>query len=273
MMEFWKAERNLYAPFFRVAIGILLLLDLISTLPAIDFLFQPELNAFLPIKGKMGWVAQHPYLFFAGYAVSLLLFIFGIGRNFATFLVFMFHLILIQLSLPLVTWGDKILKFTLLYFIFVNSFYYWSLNSNKKSTGIISKLAVLSIILHLFMIYLNNSFYKLMDIDWQQGFAVFYSFAQYSNFKESLFYPLISHGFFSKSLSYFTILLQISFVPLAIWRKTRYYILIISALVHVVMIVQFGLWKFELIVLLHYGFVLTDQDWKRIIPERYHSII
>lgn len=270
MLEFWKAERTLYAPFFRVAIGLILLFDLVSTFPAIEFLFDSELNSFLPLKGKMGFVAQYPYLLLSAYAVVLILFIGGIGKHFTTFLVFIFHLILVQLSLPFITWGDKILKFTLLYFIFVNSFHYWSWKPNKIPKGFISKLAVLSIILHLFMIYLNNAFYKTMDLDWQKGYAVFYSFAQYSNFKNSVFYPLISQEFFSKGLSYFTILLQISFVPLAIWKRTRYYILFLSALVHIVMIVQFGLWKFELIVLLHYGFVLTDRDWKQILPERYH---
>src|SRR5690606_9738886 len=104
--------------------------------------------------------------------------------------------------------------------------------------------------------------------DWQLGHAVFYSFSQYPNFKESIFYPIISNGSLSKWIGYLVILLQLSFVPLAIWRKTRLALLMVSTLLHVVMMFQFGLWKFEWIVILHYGFVLTDEDWKRIFGSK-----
>lgn len=268
MKEFWTAERRLYAPVFRVAIGLILLIDLLTTFPSISFLFQPELNSFLPLHGVLGFLAKYPFVFFGLYASTLLLFIFGIGKHFVSFLVFVFYFFMLQFSIPFVTWGDKILRFTLLYFVFVDSFRCLSAHRSTGTLGLLSKLALMSIILHLFLIYGNNAFFKAINRDWQLGHAVFYSFSQYPNFKESIFYPIISNGSLSKWIGYLVILLQLSFVPLTIWRKTRLALLMVSTLLHVVMMFQFGLWKFEWIVILHYGFVLTDEDWKRIFGSK-----
>lgn len=268
MKEFWTAERKLYAPVFRVAMGLILLIDLLTTIPSISFLFHPEFNSFLPLQGVLGFLAKYPFVFFGLYASILLLFIFGVGKQFVSFLVFLFYFCMVQWSIPFVTWGDKILRFTLFYFVWVDSFRYLSVYRSRGNLSLLSKLAVLSIILHLFLIYMNNAYFKAINRDWQLGYAVFYSFSQYPHFKESIFYPIISNGFLSKWIGYSVILLQLSFVPLAIWRKTRIPLLIVSALLHVVMMFQFGLWKFEWIVLLHYGFVLTDEDWKRIFGSK-----
>ena len=264
MKEFWTSERKLYAPVFRVAIGLILLIDLLFTFPSISFLFQPDLNAFLPLQGILGFTAEHPFVFFGLYALVLVLFIFGIGKHVVSFMVFVLYFFMLQFSFPLVTWGDKILRFTLLYFVFVDSFRYLSVNRSTGTLSLLSKLAVLSIILHLFLIYVNNAYFKVTNRDWQLGHAVFYSFSQYPNFKESVFYPIISNGLLSKWIGYSVILLQLSFGPFSMWRKTRITILIVSTFLHVLMMFQFGLWKFEWIVILHYGFVLTDDDWKRI---------
>ena len=271
MKEFWTAERKLYAPIFRVAIGLILLIDLLFTYPSISFLFQPDLNAFLPLQGILGFTAEHPFVFFGLYALVLVLFIFGIGKHGVSFLVFVFYFFMLQFSFPFVTWGDKILKFTLLYFVFVDSYQYWSIHRSKESKGWLSHLAILSIILHLFLIYLNNAYFKATNRDWQLGHAVFYSFSQYPHFKESIFYSLISKGFFSQWIGYVVILMQLSFAPLVMWKKTRIFTIIGFIILHGVMMFQFGLWKFEWIVILHYGFLLTDKDWKRIFGNRIPS--
>lgn len=267
MKEFWTAERSIYPSVFRVLIGLVLLVDLISFIPATDILFHSEFNAFLPQSGFMAQLAEHSGLFLSVYALVLVLFILGIGKNISSFLVFVFHVLMMQLTLPLMTWGDTILKFSLLYFIFADSFQYLALNRSKGSFSFLSKLAVWSIILHVFLIYLNNAYFKILDKDWQQGIAVFYSFSQYPGFQETNWFSMLSNEFIAKSVNYFIILQQLTFVPMVIWRKTRVIAILLSILIHVLMFFHFELWKFELIVVLLYGFLLNDKEIRNLIPE------
>ncbi len=268
MKEFWTAERRIYPSIFRILIGLVLLADLISFIPTTDILFHSEFNAFLPQSGFMAQLAEHSALFLLVYALVLVLFIFGIGKNISSFLVFVFHYLMMQLTLPLMTWGDTILRFSLLYFVFADSFRYFTINRSKGSYPFVSKLAVWSIILHVFLIYLNNAYFKILDKDWQQGIAVFYSFSQYPGFQESIWHSLLSNEFLAKSLNYFIIIQQLTFVPMVIWKKTRGIAILLSVFIHILMLIQFELWKFELIVMLLYGFLLNDKEIIKLIPKR-----
>lgn len=267
MKEFWTAERKIFPSIFRVFTGLVLGIDLISFIPATDVLFNPQFNSFLPETGFISQLAIHSTLFLSAYGIVLTLFILGIGKNLSSFLVFVFHLLMLDLTIPLLTWGDTILKFSLLYFIFVDSFQYLSVHRSKGSISFLSKLAVWSIILHIFLIYLNNAYFKMVDKDWQQGIAVFYSFSQYPGFQESLWYTLLSQGFFTKFITYFIIIQQLTFVPLVIWKKTRGAAILVAVFIHLLMLIQFELWKFELIVILLYGFLLNDQEIKNLLPK------
>lgn len=268
MKGFFTAERKIFPSVFRVLIGLILLVDLFYMWRSASIFLNPELNSFLPTDKISVIVTQNSGLFFLFYGLILILFILGLFRNLISFLVFCCYLILFHLSYQFVTWGDIILKFTLLFFVFADSFRYLSLNRTKGKFPFISVLAVWSIILHIFMVYLNNAYFKLADHHWQQGIAVYYSFAQYAQFPDSIFHWPVSNSFFSKSIDYFIILQQLLFVPFVIWKRTRYFMLILAAVIHLTMMVQFGLWKFELAVVLHYGFLLNDEELRRLMPTK-----
>lgn len=268
MKEFFTAERKIFPSVFRVLIGLILLFDLIYMYRSASIFLNPELNSFLPTDKISIIVTQNSGFFFLFYGSILILFILGLFGNLISFLVFCCYLILFHLSYQFVTWGDTILKFTLLFFVFADSFRYLSLKRTKGKYPFISVLAVWSIILHIFMVYLNNAYFKLADYHWQQGIAVYYSFAQYAQFPDSIFHWPVSNSFFSKSIDYFIILQQLLFVPFVIWKKTRYFMLILAAVIHLTMMVQFGLWKFELAVVLHFGFLLNDEELRRLMPTK-----
>lgn len=271
MKEFWTAPRTIYPSLFRVMIGFVLLMDLITTYSAGKILFNPFFNGFLPEIGIASFLAEHYQLFSLVYGMVLVAFILGIGKNLTSFLVFCFHLVVMEMTFPLMTWGDIILKFSLLYFVFVDSFKYLSLRKSNKNFEFISQLAVLSVVLHLFLIYLNNAYFKILDKDWQQGIAVFYSFSQYPGFQDSFWYSILSHKFFANFINYFIIFQQLTFVPLVLWRKSRKWAILFSILIHIIMMFQFGLWKFEIIVILLYGFLLSDHEWRRILPGSFQK--
>ena len=268
MKEFWTAERKIFPSVFRVLIGLVLLVDLISIYPSSELLFNLELNSLLPDSKFTAILIEHSFVFLLAYGLVLIAFLLGIGRNFTSFLVFCFHLLMMQLTHSLLTWGDIILKFSLLYFVFADSFRYLSLRKSPSKFPWIAKLAVWSIILHVFLIYLNNAYFKITDNDWQQGIAVYYSFSQYPGFKESIWYTIISNEFWAKTLNYFIIFQQLTFVPLVIWKKTRIWAILLSCFIHLTMLYEFGLWKFEIIVMLHYGFLLNDYEWRKILPSQ-----
>jgi|GEM_PF-1183373 len=269
MKEFFTAERKIFPSVFRVLIGLILLIDLVYMYRASSIFLNPELNSFLPTDKISEFITQNSGFFFLFYGLILILFIFGLFRNLISFLVFCCYLILFHLSYQFVTWGDIMLKFTLLFFVFADSFRYLSLNRTKGSYSFISVLAVWSIILHVFMVYLNNAYFKLEDRHWQRGFAVYYSFAQYAQFPDSIFHCPVSNSFFSKSIDYFIIFQQLLFVPMVIWKRTRYFMLILALVIHLTMMVQFGLWKFELAVVLQFGFLLNDEELRRLMPSKF----
>lgn len=271
MKEFWAASRTIYPSIFRVMIGFVLLLDLSSTYMSGKILCNPVFNDFLPESGITSFLAEHYQIFSLAYGIVLVAFILGIGKNLTSFLVFCFHLIVMEMTFPLMTWGDIILKFSLLYFVFADSFKYLSLRKSNKKASFISQLAVWSIILHLFLIYLNNAYFKILDKDWQQGIAVFYSFSQYHGFQDSSWYSILSHKSIANFINYFIIIQQLTFVPLVLWKKSRNWAIILSVLIHIIMMFQFGLWKFELIVILLYGFLLSDEEWGKLIPVRFQK--
>lgn len=266
MKEFWTAPRTLFPALYRVIIGLILIIDLASTLPSLKLLFNPELNAYLPRTGLLGFLSDHIYIFLILYALSLLFFIFGLGRNLASLLVFVGFFLWIQMTDPLRVWGDAILKYSLMYFVFVDSFRYFSLRKTKGKIPWISVLAVWCIILNVFLIYLNNAWFKIANKDWQEGIAVFYSFSQYPDFQESILYPWVIDGFWTRAINYAVILWQLLFVPFILWKKTRWAMILLSAFIHLIMMYEFGLWKFELIVILQYGFLLSDREWIQVLP-------
>lgn len=182
MKEFWTANRTIYPSIFRILIGFVLLIDLVFTVPAGSFLFDSSLNASLPTQSFYGFIIEYWQIWVGFYALILIGFIGGIGKNFLSFFVFLMHWIWLDMTAPLLTWGDTILKFSLMYFVVVDSFKYFSI-SKSNSTHYISTLGIWSIIMHLFLVYLNNAYFKIIDSDWQSGRALFYSFSQYPSFE------------------------------------------------------------------------------------------
>ncbi len=269
MIEFWKQPRTFYPPIFRVLIGLVLLLDMMFTFPSGTIQFNPEFVSYPVLSDLISFLRDNHIPFHISYGLVLILFILGIGKNITVFVVYIFHFIIFFVSPHIMNWGDVILRFTLLYFVFVDSFQSYSFTTHKSNgknlRAYVSQLAVWSIILHLFLIYLSNGFYKSLDNDWQQGFAPFYSFSQFSGFESSLFYPVLSNEVSGKIISYLVITQQLTFIPLVLWKRTRFFAIIIGVIVHLIMFFQFGLWKFETIIILHYGFLLSDNEWKGII--------
>lgn len=273
-MNFWKAERTVYPPLFRILLGTILLIDAVFSISVNGFIFDANFNALYHQNSVLNFFRENHIVFQSIYIIFLLLFLIGIGGFWVKGIVFLFSVAFDLLEPTALTWGDLILGFTLLYFIFADSSQHLSAGKKHRKSDLekwIAKLAVFSIILNLFLVYVSNGYSKLTDSTWQEGYAVYFAFAQFQNFENSFFHLLLKNEWISQLTSYFIILIQFLFPVWVMIRKTRIPIILIGIVLHLIMLWQFGLWKFELIVILLYGFLLNDEEWRRILPRKFQK--
>lgn len=257
-------EKKISPAIFRVVIGVFLLIDVVSY-----FLYGEEIynakgfsyvsDSSIPI---IGLIREYISVFFALYALSLVVWILGIGRNFISALVFLFFLLEYFLIQPYAVWGDEILRVSLFYFIFINSFFVLGINRHKGETSIISKWAVYAIMAHLCYIYVSNAYFKIQNIEWQSGYAIAY----FLKSAEGLDVFGINEIFMKSSLfikisTWLILIFQIIF-PFLVWfKKIRIPLLIFGIITHFFMGFVLQAYKFEMIVMLHFAFFITDEEW------------
>lgn len=260
-------NRLWYPAFFRVAIALLLFIDLAGNLLYVQHIykipgFTYALDSTLPFSA---FLRDHISLFLSCYLIILILFLFGIGRNITSALVFLFITLDFFLIYPAVFWGDYVLKITLLYFIFTDSFQHFTLFKSKESPGIFHRLSVLAIMLNLCLVYLSNAYFKLHSPEWINGSALAYFFG----FSEVLDLNNIhilfrNQEWLIRSATWSVLIYQITF-PFLIWfKKLKWVMIAAGILIHAIMAVTLQLYKFELIMILLYGFFVTDEEWKQL---------
>lgn len=260
-------NKDIYAAFFRVAISILLLVDVLTNL-----IFSQDLYNLYGYKYSLDsqWhmlaiLRENISIFLFSYAVFLILFLLGIGKNLIALVVFLYINLDFWLMYPANFWGDYVLKISMLYFVFVDSFQYFALEKTNLKSGIISQLAVLAIMLNVCLIYISNAYFKVHNPEWNQGTAIAYFF----NFSEVLDIHHIGKVFkqYPKLIELITLSIlffQITF-PIFVWFKKLKWIWIFAGiLIHAIMAVTLQLYKFEIIVILLYGFFITDEEWRYI---------
>lgn len=261
-------NRTFYPAFFRVLIGSVLLVDLLILLPSVNEIYQIP-NYFYEIDKSIPFVKYiraNIQLFYFTFIGILLLFILGLGRNLISLVIFIFFTIKYLLLSGISSYGTDILRISLLFFVFVNSFNYFSLNK-PKSNGLFSKLATLSIMLHICYIYLSNAILKTINFVWMEGDAFIYFFLTSKTTDVfTITDQLLNYPFFVVYGSYLVIIFQFLF-PIFIWfQRTKYVFIIIGIIMHVSMAFILQLYFFEIVVILHYGFFIKDEEWQKLLP-------
>lgn len=265
-----KGNQHIYPSIFRVAVVLLVFFEIVSGfLYADDFYQNPYFTYSSGDSGGiLSFVREHIYIFLVFYAVVAGAFLLGIGRNLTAFLFFLCYTLELLLLQPYSFVGDRFLRTSLLFFVFVESFRYLSVNKLQPSwiPGNLSSLAILSIMIHTCLLYFANGIAKIRQQDWQEGRAMDYFF----NFSSEMdIFGLDEKLGFMQSffpwLGYLTIIFQLFFI-VAIWFKPWKYIwIVMGILIHVFMAIILQLYKFEIIIILHFGFFLNDKEWKSIL--------
>ena len=263
----------IYAPFFRVFICLYLLKDFFIHWKYLDLLYRgtsflfPEESPFLNFFGiETNLVRENFEVFYFLYFIVILLFLFGIGKRFTAFILFIFVQIVQNLSWLTLNGGDNILKFLILYFVLIDSFHFFSIKKTNSSqtdhlNNFASNLGYYSIIIHLGLIYFTSAFHKINADLWFNGVATYYVLGGDRFMGTSWNVPLIKNGYFVTFSTYGTIILELLF-PFLVWYKSLKYLLIVCMLsLHAGIAIFMMLYDFQILFILSLGFFLSNKEW------------
>ena len=200
-----------------------------------------------------------------------ILFLFGIGRYITVFFLFMLIEIIQRINGYILNGGDNLLKFILLYLCFVNCYEYFTYSQRKNLSSnlsnFFSNLGVLSIKIHLCLIYFISAIFKLNANVWFRGIATYY-ILNLNRFKGSEFNEYLSKNYIFVTLStYVTLFWELTF-PFLVWsKKLKIPILIIGFFIHIGIYYFMMIHDFEILFLFTYIIFFNDEELNYIFQK------
>jgi len=205
-------------------------------------------------------------LFIGIYIFLLLLFLFGFGKNLTGLALFLFYDILQKLCPQVLNGGDNYIRFILLYYVFSDSFEYFSINKGYRQRfsrikNFLSNLAGLSICIHLCLIYFISAINKIHSDVWFNGVATYYTM-NIDRFRGTEFNRLLSqNSLFVTITTYGTWLLELCY-PFLVWfRQTKIVVIILMIFLHLGIGIFMMLYDFQLAFIMAQGFFFTNNFW------------
>lgn len=274
-----KNYYSFYAALFRLFICFHLLKDLVSTWKHFNLLYKG--NSFLPQSPTdlLEYFAIAPSLirnyyefFLMAYVLFICLFFFGIGKYFTALVLFILYELQQRLGYIILNGGDNLLKFILLYMVFIDSYKYFSISPLKiKNAGVkyvltfLSNTAAFSICLHLCLAYFLSAWHKIHADVWFNGVATYYTLSLERFRGTSWNLLLVKNGIFVTISTYFTMLVEI-YYPVLIWfKKTKKVISICAIFLHIGIYIFMMIYDFQIIFIMVQGFFFTNHQWISLI--------
>jgi hypothetical protein len=267
---------SIYLSIFRVFICFHLLKDVANNWKYMDILYGKDSfiegapTIILEMIGiSSSLLREHYQALLFVYLTAVILFLFGIGRNFTAFFLFILVEIIQRLNHLVLNGGDNLLKFALLYMVFADSFNYLVLykKKNKPSNlrNFISNLSAYSICIHLCMAYFISAIHKIHADQWFNGVATYYIF-QLERFKGTgLNSVLAKDGFFVTMSTYATLLIEI-FFPVLIWfKQTRKLFMVTGILLHAGIYIFMMIHDFQIFFVAIYPFFFKNAEIKEFL--------
>ncbi|PRB84800.1 hypothetical protein CQ022_00490 [Chryseobacterium culicis] len=197
-----------------------------------------------------------------------ILFAFGIFRYITPLLLYI-SVEIVQRAYPFIlNGGDNLLKFLLLYMIFTDCYRYFTLNNSteQKKDSIsyfVNQISVLSIKIHLSLIYFVSAIFKFNAKVWFSGVATYYTL-QLERFKGTEMNNILAkNGIFVTLSTYITLIWELAF-PFLAWHKTgKYVVFALGILIHLGIYIFMMIHDFEILFMMCYGFFISDEEWKK----------
>lgn len=270
-----KNNYSAYFSIFRVFVCLLLLKQIFQLWPYSSLLFSgnsfyvapSEVTALIPVN--IAFLREHFIPFYGIYVSVIILYLFGIGKNFTALLIFLVYDMIERLCPMILNGGDNLLKFLLIYMIFADSYDYLSLNPKKKNTSdtlfynnFFSNIAGICICCHLCLVYFITGIHKIHSDVWFHGIATYYTM-QLERFQGTSINLTIAHNPILVTItSYFTVLVEISY-PMLIWfKETRRPVMIGAIMLHIGIYIFMMIYDFQLIFIAVQGFFISNEFWK-----------
>lgn len=270
------SKHYFYLACFRIYLALHILQKIFFYMGNTDTLFGN--NSFVdrnndPFFAMMGlgtdFFSTHYLWFLIVFAMAALAVLFGIGRNVSILVLYLLLEIFQRLNHFILNGGDNLLKFLLLYMVFADSFRHLTLFKGTKapstinSTGhLLTNLAVVSIKVHLCLVYFISGIFKANTKLWFSGLATYYTFLN-ERFQGTTWNRyLVQSGFFVTFSTYFVMLWELFFPFLVSVKKLRMFTLISGVLIHIGIFVFMMIYDFEILFVACYGFFYTDEELK-----------
>jgi len=261
-----------YLAFFRVFLALHIFKKYIFYLPYVEDLYgKSSFHGNYPdlILINLGITNEHALLIITTILALSILMTFGIGKNITILFLFIAIEFIQRLNGFLLNGGDNLLKFILLYMVFVNSFTRFALSPKPKFTDssslafFLHKGGLLSMKIHLCLIYFISGIAKANSKVWYHGVATYYTLNLERFAATSYNKVLAQNGYFVTLSTYTTLLWELAF-PIAVWvNKLRIPTLILGLLIHLGIYFLMMIHDFELVFMACYGLFISDSEWKR----------
>ncbi|MCB0490069.1 MAG: HTTM domain-containing protein [Cyclobacteriaceae bacterium] len=192
-------------------------------------------------------------VFFAVFAILLILGILLRINVFISILIFWFSISVTRYSLPIVNGSDLVLA----QFLFLSIFFsYNGGNSRQRSSlhSVVTNAAFILARIQLLLIYIFSGYDKLISAEWRSGAAI-YSISQLKFFNNPYFHVELGEEI-SKVIGWSVILFELSF-PLLVWfRPLRITMLILGVAFHLAIAIVIGLIDFAPVMVICYALFL-----------------
>lgn len=268
-------EKGYFLAVLRVLVSVWFIKELLFRWPAFDFLYSnssflkldpsPSLQAF----GMDAFFLREHYMVIIWLCLCLLVCnLLGIGRNIVSLLLYLSMTVLYHLNNKFANSGDEMSMLVLLYLSFANTFSHFVLFKRKpfspekeKIYNLISNLAAWSIIINLCLSYFMAGAFKIMDIYWQKGTAIYYFI---NDDRYSIFAAGSKHvplpWIVSFIIGYGTVILELLFPFLVFDKKTRNVTLGLCLLMHLGIYSFLMVYGMSIIFIMQYGLFYSNEE-------------
>jgi len=275
MKKLFHSNHYIYLSIFRILISIhvfkkyLQLFFNKDLITDATFLKAVPVNQTFQIFGiQQSTIFQNINIILSIIMLLSILFAFGIFRYFTPLLLYI-SVEIVQRAYPFIlNGGDNLLKFLLLYMIFTDCYRYFTLNNStgQKKDSIsyfINQISVLSIKIHLSLIYFVSAIFKLNAKVWFSGVATYYTL-QLERFKGTEMNNILAkNGIFVTLSTYITLIWELAF-PFLAWHKTgKYIVFALGIMIHMGIYIFMMIHDFEILFMMCYGFFISDEEWEK----------
>ncbi|QKX04835.1 hypothetical protein HN014_07870 [Aquimarina sp. TRL1] len=214
-------------------------------------------------------VRDHFEIFNGIYIILIVLYFFGVGKNLTALFLCMFYEVIQNFTWITLNGGDNLLKFVLLYMVFINSYEYFSINKQQfKSQSVtrfshfLSNLGGYSICVHLCLVYFVSAMHKIHADVWFNGIATYQTLSlERFGGDTSINKWLAKNGILVTLSTYGTILVEL-FYPVLVWFKETKVLFIVSAIgLHLSIAVLMMLYDFQLLFIALQGMFISNKFW------------